>query len=123
MDARITNIALILMVAMANLASQLLLKQGMMTAGPVSGIGMALRYAVTSPAVVGGLAMQGVGFSLWLYILTRTKLGYALGMVGAFFYLMLPLLTWWLFGERLAPLQWLGLAFVCLGVLCLGTRG
>ena len=123
MDVRLTNIVLILMVATANLGSQLLLKKGMLAAGHVNGIGAALRFAMTSPPVLSGLLLQGAGFSLWLYILTRNKLGYALGLTGAFFYLLLPLLTWWLFDERLTSLQWLGLAFICIGVLCLGAKG
>lgn len=112
-----------MLVACFTLSSQLMLKKGMSGAGSVGNVVAALRFAVTSPAVLIGIVLQGCSFSLWLFILTRTKLGYALGFVGAFFYLLLPLLSWWLFGERLSPTHWLGLVFLCLAVLCLGTKG
>lgn len=116
------NILIFLVVASCSLGSQLLLKKGMMAAGPLTGIIPALRVALTSPAVYCGIILQGCGLCLWLFILTRTNLGFALGFVGAFFYLLLPLLTWWLYGETLTPVQWLGMVFICLGVLCLGTK-
>lgn len=84
---------------------------------------MLARMALTSPYVLASITLQGISFLLWVLVLSRANLGYAFGFSGAFFYLILPLLSWWLYGERLSPLQWGGLFLITLGVLCLQVKG
>ncbi|MGB9082228.1 MAG: hypothetical protein WCD00_13095 [Desulfuromonadaceae bacterium] len=118
------TILLILAVSATTAVSQLILKKGVTTFGaspatPFQFVTMAL----TSPYVLGSIALQGAGFLLWVLVLSRANLGYAFGLSGAFFYVILPLLSWWLYGERLSPIQWGGLLLITLGVLCLQLKG
>ena len=69
--------------------------------------------------VLLGVFLQIFGFILWLFVLMRANLGYAFGISGAFFYILLPILSWWLYGERLSPVQWVGMALLCLAVFCI----
>jgi len=118
------TIFLIFIVSATTVVSQLILKKGVMGldtngATPV----MLVKMALTSPYVLASITMQGISFLLWVFVLSRANLGYAFGFSGAFFYLILPMLSWWLYGERLSPLQWGGLLLITLGVLCLQAKG
>lgn len=118
------TILLIFIVSATTVVSQLILKKGVtaFATTPATPIQLA-TMALTSPYVLLSLALQGISFLLWVLVLSRSNLGYAFGFSGAFFYLILPLLSWWLYGERLSPLQWGGLLLISLGVLCLQVKG
>jgi|APDOM4702015191_1054821.scaffolds.fasta_scaffold299079_1 multidrug transporter EmrE-like cation transporter len=118
------TILLIFVVSATTVISQLILKKGVtgFASAPASPIHLA-TMALTSPYVLLSLALQGISFLLWVLVLSKSNLGYAFGFSGAFFYLILPLLSWWLYGERLSPIQWGGLMLISLGVLCLQVRG
>lgn len=118
------TILLIFIIAIITAVSLLILKKGVMglalhRANPA----LLVKAALTSPYVLVCIALMGMNFLLWIVVLSRANLGYAFGFAGAFLYLILPLLTWWLYGERLSPLQWGGLVLITLGVLCLQAKG
>ena len=118
------TILLIFIVAVTTVVSQLILKKGVMELAlqrvtPV----LLVKAAFTSPYVLISLALQGMNFLLWVVVISRANLGYSFGFAGAFLYLILPLLTWWLYGERLSPLQWGGLVLITLGILLLQAKG
>ena len=116
------TILLIFTVSFCTIVSQLVLKKGVLnlpgvqagTAGLDTSIWLA---AVRSPLVWASLCLQGVGYGLWILVLSKEKLGVAFGLSGAFFYLLLAFLGWILFGERLSAFQWLGLTLITAGVL------
>lgn len=75
---------------------------------------------VWGPPMLGALAfsvliLSGVGISLLLWMIER---GQAVQVTGYMYWVppVSSLLAWWMFDERLAPLAWLGFAFVALGV-------
>lgn len=118
------TILLIFVVSATTVISQIILKKGVTTfnagsATPAQFVTMAL----TSPYVLVSISLQGISFLLWVLVLSRANLGYAFGLSGAFFYLILPMLSWWLYGERLSALQWSGLILITMGVLCLQAKG
>ena len=118
------TILLIFIVAAITVVSQLILKKGVMGLALHWGTpALLVKAAFTSPYVLVSLALQGMNFLLWVVVLSRANLGYAFGFAGAFLYLILPLLSWWLYGERLSPLQWGGLVLITLGILCLQAKG
>ena len=67
------------------------------------------------PLLYAALALYGVATLLWIWILARVPLSqaYPWVAVGAF---IVPLLGWWLFGERPAPIFWLGVLLIVGGV-------
>lgn len=122
----IREILMILFVTCATLGSQLLVKHAVVQIATLTpglkGVDW-LVAAVTSPQVLAAVAVQGVGFVVWVVVVSRVKLGVAFGMSGAFFYLLLAAVSWWLYGERLVPAQWAGLVFITVGVLMISLLG
>lgn len=110
---------MVAVVTVLTVGSQLLLKKAIIVIGPLSqGDKIAfLCGAFTSPYVITAIAMQGCGFILWMFVLNRMKLGIAFGMSGAFFYFLIALCSWYLYGERLSLQQWVGLLLISSGVL------
>ncbi|WP_416203266.1 SMR family transporter [Xanthomonas euvesicatoria] len=82
-----------------------------------------LVAAILSPSVMTAVAMQGVGFVVWMLVVRHVKLGVAFAISGAFFYLLLALLSWLLYGERLAMWQWVGLGLISAGVALVSLNG
>ncbi len=116
----IRELLMILFVTCSTLGSQLLIKRA------VSNIardrpGLAgmdwLLAAVLSPPVIAAVFVQGIGFLVWVVVVSRLKLGVAFAISGACFYLLLAALSYLIYGERLAPLQWLGIVLVSIGVV------
>jgi drug/metabolite transporter (DMT)-like permease len=116
------NILLIFLSTCFTLSSQLMLKKGMMSAPAGRTFFSAIQSAACSPAVFTGIVLQLCGLSIWLFVLTRANLSYASGFTGGFFYILLPVLTWCFFGERLTTLQWVGMVFLCIGVVCMTIK-
>lgn len=117
---------LILIVTCCTLGSQLILKSG------VSGITAILRNdgivsfliaAATSPKVIGALTLQGLGYVVWLFVLTQERLSVAFAISGSFFYLAMAAASWFFFDERLTLLQWTGLVLISAGVLIVSFGG
>ncbi|MGH8464143.1 MAG: hypothetical protein ACRER5_08345, partial [Pseudomonas sp.] len=98
------NLALIVFVTCSTLGSQLLVKKAVLAiaarARPPAGWDWLLA-ALASPLVWLAVAIQGVGFVVWMLVVSRVKLGVAFAISGACFYILLAALSWYLYGERL----------------------
>lgn len=120
------DLLMILFVTCSTLGSQLLIKGtvvGIAARSPApTGVDWLLAV-VQSPKLWAAVAVQGVGFLVWVVVVSRVKLGPAFATSGAFFYVLLAVVSWWLYGERLAPLQWLGIILVSTGVLMISMLG
>lgn len=114
------EIFFIVLVTLCTLGSQLLIKAAVtkLDLGLLDGHKMAFLFdAVTSPQIMGAILLQGTGFLLWIFVVSRMKLGVAFAISGGIFYLLIAASSWWLYGERLTSTQWVGLACVSLGVV------
>jgi multidrug transporter EmrE-like cation transporter len=122
----VREILMILFVTCSTLGSQLLIKDSVMRIArhvPVpSGLDW-LMAVVLAPRIWMAVALQGIGFLVWVVVISRVKLGMAFAISGAFFYILIALLGWQLYGERLAPLQWTGIVLVSVGVLMISMLG
>jgi len=115
----IREILMIIFVTLSTMASQLLVKNGVNTlAERMPGLKGAqwLMAAVLSPSIIAAVAIQGVGFLVWVVVVSRMKLGVAFAISGAFFYLLIPIASWFFYGEKLSLLQWGGLVMISGGV-------
>ncbi|WP_175483749.1 hypothetical protein [Frateuria terrea] len=111
---------MIIFVTLSTLVSQLLVKNGVSVIGvrdPDLKGGRWLVAALLSPSIIGAIAIQGVGFLVWVVVVSRMKLGVAFAISGAFFYLFIALSSWMIYGEKLSAMQWTGLAMISSGVL------
>ncbi|RPD87779.1 hypothetical protein [Luteimonas sp. 100069] len=122
----IREILMILFVTCSTLGSQLLVKRAVTQIAlrdPVPAGFQWLIAACLSPGVITAVAIQGVGFIVWVVVVSRVKLGLAFAISGSFFYILIAAASWLLYGERLSLLQWLGLVLVSSGVLLMTLTG
>jgi drug/metabolite transporter (DMT)-like permease len=112
---------LIVAVTVNAVMGQLLLKHALATLGGRTALATMSKFvldAATSPWIYASLAIQGVGYVLWIVLISREKLGVATASVGAGFYALMPLCAWALYGESLNNVQWFGIALITIGVTC-----
>jgi len=116
---------LIVIVTLNTVASMLLLKRAVALIGTPSGLSDLPRFfigAATSPLVYASLVLQVFGYACWMIVITQEKLGVAVAISGSGFYLLMALASWLVYGETLTRLQWLGLALITIGVLCVALK-
>lgn len=111
---------LVFLVTLVTIGSQLILKRGigdvtnvLRSDGPLAFI----FAAATSPAVILALALQGMGYVIWWFVISQERLSVAFAISGSFFYLVMAAASWLLYGERLNGFQWTGLGLITAGVL------
>ena len=77
----------------------------------MDGILLVLR----EPSLYAALVTYGAATLLWIWILSRVTLiqAYPWVSLGT---VIVPLLGWFVFGERVAPIFWLGVAFIVAGI-------
>lgn len=116
---------LILVVSANTVFSMLLLKTAVARIGPPRGLSTLPAFFLDmalSPLVYASLALQIIGYALWMLVIAQERLGVAVALSGASFYVLTALLAWWLFGEGLEAAQWLGIVLITGGVLCMAWR-
>src|ERR1700733_15567200 len=112
---------LIAAVTVNAVAGQLLLKHALATLGGRAALGTMSKFiwdALCSPWMYASLAVQGLGYILWIVLISREKLGVATASVGAGFYPLMRLFAWAVYGESLTSIQWLGIGLITIGVTC-----
>lgn len=120
------DLLMIAFVTITTLGGQLLIKDAVVGIAARTPMPTGLDWVAAvlqSPKIWLSIGVQALGFLAWVGVLSRMKLGPAFAMWGAFFYLLLALAGWWLHGEKLAPVQWLGIVFVSAGVLMMSAIG
>lgn len=113
-----TLIAAICSVALSG-AGQLLLRRGAMAAPPLDGARLAEAQLwlglLLNGWIAAGLLAWALATVLWIVVLNRAPLSYVY-LLGSLNYLVVPLLSHWLFAEPLARLQLVGMVVIALGV-------
>jgi drug/metabolite transporter (DMT)-like permease len=113
---------LIVAVTVNAVLGQLLLRRALTSLGGRAAFDALPKFlldAIVSPWMYTSLAIQGLGYFLWMVLISREKLGVAAASVGAGFYILMPLCAWAVYGETLSALQWFGISLVTVGVTCL----
>jgi drug/metabolite transporter (DMT)-like permease len=75
----------------------------------------AVALALRAPSLYFALILYGGATLLWIWILSRVSLSQAYPWVAVGM-IVVPLLGWFVFDERVAPIFWLGVAFIVVGV-------
>lgn len=109
---------LILCVTCCHLAGQLILKRGINTIDDANTISFIIQL-LKLPNVWLALCFQGLGYFLWFFVLKVANVSVAFALSGAFFYVLLGIMSWIFLGERLGYIQWIGIFLITAGVLCL----
>jgi len=114
----------VLLTSCSTVACQLLTKHGLRRLAPLDFPGDPLgtfTAVITSPFIVAGVAVQVLGFGVWLTVIARANLTWAVGVAGALTLLLTALLNWLLLGERVSAVQALGVVLLALGIVLLST--
>ncbi|WP_448338534.1 EamA family transporter [Chloroflexus aurantiacus] len=115
-----STIMLILIATTLGVIGQMMLKQGMGAMGPLAltmetAPGIVWRI-VTSPMVIGGLLVYGIGTFFWLVTLSRIDLSVAYPFVSLN-HIIIFLLAWLVLHEQVNPLRAAGVIVICAGML------
>jgi drug/metabolite transporter (DMT)-like permease len=114
---------LMLVVVTVNaVVSQLVLRRALNQLGSPATLSALPRFignAALSPWIYASVALQILGYVLWMLVVSREKLGVAAASIGAGFYTLMALSAWLIYGETLSLLQWMGIVLVTLGVVCI----
>ncbi len=77
---------------------------------------MELLKVLSNLYILGGLFLYGISAVLWIYSLSKIPLSFAYPMVSLG-YVVVFVLSYWVFGESISPLRVGGLVTIVLGVL------
>lgn len=111
----IKYLALFTSVSMTVLASTLL-KLGSKGVAFDTGLLSILKSFAISPYIVGGFLAYTIAAFLWVYCLANFALSYVT-FVSSFQYILLVLVSIFIFHEDISALKWAGSALIMLGVL------
>ncbi len=98
------------------ICGQLILKHGMSRMGDVADGGRLIRRIITSPWVIAGLVVYGVGVINWLLALSHLELSYVYPF-ASLSYIGIIIGSHFIFKERFSLLRVAGIAVIILGVL------
>ncbi len=117
-------LALLLVAIGLGAAGQVLIKAGLSALGASPSPATVVMSLFRSAYVAGGFACYAFSSVLYLLALSRLALSYAYPMV-ALSYVVVTILAWRLFDERVPAVRILGLAVIMLGVIimALSYRG
>jgi drug/metabolite transporter (DMT)-like permease len=116
------NLAWVMLTSSATVTCQLLAKYGVARIAPLDfgGRPVATMLSIaTSPFIVGGLFVQAFGFTVWLTVIARTNLTWAVGIASVFVYLLTAICNRLILGEGINTVQTIGIFVLCLGALLL----
>ena len=119
------KILYISVICLGTVTAQLMLKRGLVLLGGIdfsSGFIVEMLRILPSPYIACAVLIQGIIALFWIYIMSRLQLVYLFAMSGAFFYISLALASWIVLGEKLSWVQWTGIMFISMGVICLNLR-
>ena len=114
------SLPLIFFSVLCGIGGQLTLKVGMNHVGQIGPqaleqpLAVALRV-LSTPLVLAGLGLYGLGAVAWLTVLSRVPLSFAYPLL-AMSYAFTPVLAWIVLKESVPSLRWIGIATICLGI-------
>ena len=74
-----------------------------------------LAKMVTSPTILGGMALYFFSAALWLYLLTKLDIS-VVQPVLALTYVATPILAIFFLNEEVPPIRWVGILIIIFGV-------
>ncbi len=113
------NMLLLLFCISLGVIGQLSLKHGMTMIGEIeldaSRIPSMLMRSFGNPYVLLGYIMYGISSLSWIIVISRVELSFAYPMI-AIGYVLVVILSRFIFAEHVTPLRLLGTLVICLGV-------
>lgn len=119
-------IPFILFTVLTNAAAQLMLKQGMLTLGPLEmaneNIFLKVLQVVFQPWVFAGLVTFVISMASHLYVLSKVELSFAYPFLSLA-YVAVAVFAYLIFKEDLNAWRIAGIAFICVGTVLIAQSG
>lgn len=119
-------IPFILFTVATNAAAQLMLKQGMMSLGPLSFTGETLIARIFqilfNPWVFAGLATFAISMASHLFVLSKVELSFAYPFLSLA-YVVVAVIAYFVFREDINSWRIAGIAFICVGTVLIAQSG
>jgi multidrug transporter EmrE-like cation transporter len=118
MNKTIAN-AVFLVSVFTTIAGQLLLKKATSSqrlSFDASNLVPSLMALATNPFLLAWILFAGVSAALWIYVLSRFELSLAFPVSTTLSYILILVLSWWLFGEQMSVMRWIGIGLMCVGI-------
>jgi len=117
--AKTTANAIFLISIITTIAGQILLKKAT-TSQPLSFDASrwlsSLIALATNPFLLGWILSSGISAALWIFVLSRFELSFAFPVSTTMSYILILVLSWWLFGEQMSMIKWIGVGLMCVGI-------
>jgi multidrug transporter EmrE-like cation transporter len=99
---------------------QVLLKRGTMTQGEMTlhahKLWSTIWKIALNPFIISWILFAGLSAFLWIFVVSRFELTFAYPISLSLSYVLIALLSWWIFGEHLPPARLIGLLVMCVGI-------
>lgn len=119
-------IPFILFTVATNAAAQLMLKQGMMSLGPLSFTGETLIARIFqilfNPWVFAGLSTFAISMASHLFVLSKVELSFAYPFLSLA-YVVVAVIAYFVFREDINSWRIAGIAFICVGTVLIAQSG
>ena len=119
-------IVFILFTVLTNAAAQVMLKQGMLSLGPLSFTAdtfiARIFQVVFNPWVFAGLATFVISMVSHLYVLSKVELSFAYPFLSLA-YVAVAIFAYFVFHEDLNAWRIAGIAFICVGTVLIAQSG
>jgi len=80
-----------------------------------------VHRAITNIYLVTGVLCVGLGFILWLYLLSQFELSYIYPM-AAILYIIVAVLSYFVLGETMAPIRMVGIFVISIGCVLINMK-
>ena len=125
-----TYLPFILFTVFTNAAAQIMLKQGMLTLGPLTTGGPVTALSAVTlvfkvvfhPWVFAGLVTFVVSMASHLFVLSKVELSFAYPFLSLA-YVAVAVVAWLVFAEDLNAWRIAGIALICLGTIAIARGG
>ena len=119
-------IPFILFTVLTNAAAQIMLKQGMMSLGPLSfsadTIISRVFQIIFNPWVFVGLTTFVISMASHLFVLSKVDLSFAFPFLSLA-YVIVAVVAWMVFKEELGVTKIAGIALICAGTILIAQSG
>jgi multidrug transporter EmrE-like cation transporter len=118
MNKTIAN-AVFLLSVFTTIAAQLLLKKATASqrlSFDASNLVPSLLTLAKNPFLLAWVLFAGISAALWIYVLSRFELSLAFPISTTLSYILILVLSWWLFGEQMSVMRWIGIGLMCAGI-------
>lgn len=113
--------ALAILTAVLLAVGQLLFKIGAARTNAAS-VPEFLTSALMNPVLIFAVALYGCTILVWIYVLNKLPLSIAYPVTGLA-YIIVPVLSYYLLGEKLSPMLLVGSFFILIGITLVARSG